>query len=315
MCVGQTSYHCSRRWSESWKGKIIIPLAHSFRVFIHGEQSLSFWGWRKAWDLPHVLEQGILPQSIRTETREDPRTDIQLKAPSWYPTSTTRIYLIKSPPPSEDWVSNTWMPVRNISHGTLDITWPNMFIDILGVMMLPCDPYWDCLSLAVFGLLCVVLHFLAGELFSDMILFCSPFLDGSEITPEINLPHHHHALKTSETSRCGWLVPYFQLNESCEPTLLTARYWTLTKSFFYCIIASLEEYAYQYPEWPAQFTMPKKSCLKQTFWAEPIQGHSLQLWVKLDSKDQHNQPKLILLFLFCFFPKSPPVSLRISLCL
>lgn len=142
MCVGRTSYHCSRRLSESWKGERIIPLAHSFRVFFHGEQSLSVWGWSKAWDLAHVLEHGIFPQSMRTETREDPRTDIQLKAPSWYPTSATRTHLIKFSPPSEDWVSNTWMPVRNISHITLDITSPNMFIDILGVMMLPYDPWW-----------------------------------------------------------------------------------------------------------------------------------------------------------------------------
>lgn len=62
----------------------------------------------------------------------------------------------------------------------------------------------DCLSLAMFGLLCVVSHFLAGELFSNMILFYSQFTDGSEITPEINLPHHHHTLKnSSEMSKCG----------------------------------------------------------------------------------------------------------------
>lgn len=139
-------------------------------------------------------------------------------------------------------------------------------------------------SLADLALLCVIFHFLAGELFSNMVLFYSHPLNGSKITPEFKLSHHHRTLKiSSETSGCGWQIPNFQLSESCDPILLIA--WVLNSAYaiFYCIIVFHEEYTYLYPEWPAPFTMPRKSS-KKTFWVESISGHSMKLWIKPDPK-------------------------------
>lgn len=137
--------------------------------------SLCLFGEGAKHEIWHMCRNKLFSHRVsglrRERTREQP--DIQLKAPSWYPTSTTRSHLIKFPHPSEDWVSNTWMPVQNISHGTLDITWPNMFIDILGswcCRMIHAEIAW-ALPCLVFS---VLFPTLAGELFSDMILMSRP---------------------------------------------------------------------------------------------------------------------------------------------
>lgn len=154
-------------------------------------------------------------------------------------------------------------------------------------------------SLADLALLCVIFHFLAGELFSNMVLFYSHPLNGSKITPEFKLSHHHRTLKiSSETSGCGWQIPNFQLSESCDPILLIA--WVLNSAYaiFYCIIVFHEEYTYLCDQHhsPCQGNLQKRPSE-----SNPFQAIVWSCELNRTPRSYHSRPTFILLFVLVVF--------------